>query len=138
MKDETEVLDLTTDEALISALTPKQLGEIELKPFSLLRQAIATDLCSGGGSSNFHNIVMTVWICTLNPRECLEARDDVMASRMRAFEWAEARGYSIMNFTPLIDAYKKLNDELTASTNVRLKGGNDGDAPKNDGGQLVP
>ncbi len=31
-----EEIEMTTEEALISALTPKQVGDIELQPFSLL------------------------------------------------------------------------------------------------------
>ena|SRR5258708_2131840 len=135
--NELEEIDMTTDEALISALTPKQVGDIELEPFSLLRQVIAIDLCRSS-SSNFFNAVMTVWICTLSPLEALKAHEDVARAQQSAFAWAEAQGYSIVNYKPLLDAYKRLNDELAASTKVRVRGGQDGNAPKNVGGQAVP
>jgi len=138
--DPNDVLEMSTDEAVLSALTPKKLEELELKPFSLLRQTIASDLSSSGGSSNFYNIVLTVWVCTLTPKECMEARDDVSGSRIKAFEWAESRGYSMGNsdsFKPLIDAYVRINRELMASIKIKTRNnGGDGDIPKNDGRQL--
>jgi hypothetical protein len=127
-------IEMSTDEALVSALTPKQVGDIELQPFSLLRQVIAIDLCRSS-SSNFFNAVMTVWVCTLRPLDALKAHEDVAQAQLSAFEWAEAQGYSITHYKPLLDAYKRLNDELAASTKARSRGGQDGDAPKNVGGQ---
>src|SRR5260370_39897326 len=131
---EGEEVEMTKEQALVSALTPKQVGDIELQPFSLLRQVIAIDLC-WGSSSNFFNAVMTFWVCTLKPLEALKVHEDVAQAQLRAFEWAEAQGYSIVNYQPLLDAYKRLNDELAASTKARARGGQDGDAPKNVGGQ---
>jgi hypothetical protein len=132
--NELEEIDMTTDEALISALTPKQVGDIELQPFSLARQAVAMALWRGQ-EAHFLNIVVTVWVCTLEPREALKALADITDSQMRALEWAEGLGYSITYYQPLLDAYKRLNDELAASSRVRLRGGEDGDAPKNAGGR---
>jgi hypothetical protein len=129
-----EEIDMTTDEALISALTPKAIGELELKSFSLMRQVISIDLCRTS-SSHFFNAIMTVWVCTLEPAEALKAHEDIPAAQLRAFEWAEALGYSIEHYKPLLDAYKRLNDELVASAKARVRGGQDGDAPKNVGGQ---
>jgi hypothetical protein len=130
-------IEMSTDEALVSALMPKQVGDIELQPFSLLRQVIAIDLCRSSGS-NFFNAVMTVWVCTLPPLDALKTHEDVAGAQLRAFEWAEAQGYSITHYKPLLDAYKRLNDELAASTKARSRGGQDGDAPKNVGGQPRP
>src|SRR5258705_1778170 len=129
-----EEIDMTTEQALVSALTPKQVGDIELQPFSLLRQVIAIDLCRSS-SSNFFNAVMTVWVCTLKPLEALKVHEDVAQAQLRAFEWAEAQGYSIVNYKVLLDAYKRLNDELAASTKARLRGGQDGDVPKKTTGE---
>src|SRR5260370_2636980 len=129
-----EEIDMTAEQALVSALTPKQVGDIELQPFSLLRQVIAIDL-GRGCSSNFFNAVSAVWVCTVKPLEALKVHEDVAQAQLRAFEWAEAQGYSIVNYQPLLDAYKRLNDELAASTKARARGGQDGDAPKNVGGQ---
>jgi hypothetical protein len=129
-----EDIEMTTDQALISALTPKQVGEITLEPFSLLRQVIAIDLCRSS-SSNFFNAVMTVWVCTLEPLEALKAHEDLAQAQLSAFEWAEAQGYSITHYQPLLDAYKRLNDEMAASTKARSRGGQDGDTPKNAGGR---
>jgi hypothetical protein len=127
-------IEMSTDEALVSALTPKQVGDIELQPFSLLRQVISIDLCRTS-SGHFFNAIMTVWVCTLEPVEALKAHEDIPAAQLRAFEWAEAQGYSIEHYQPLLDAYKRLNDELATSTKARARGGQDGDAPKNVGGQ---
>jgi hypothetical protein len=127
-------IEMSTDEALVSALTPKQVGDIELQPFSLLRQVIAIDLCRTS-SSNFFNAVMTVWVCTLSPIDALKVHENIAQAQLDAFEWAEAQGYSITHYNPLLDAYKRLNDELVASTKARARGGQDGDAPKKVGGQ---
>jgi hypothetical protein len=128
-------LDLSTDEALISAISEHPLEELKLEPFSLLRQSVATDLCDVGRGS-FFNAVMTVWVCTLRPKEALEAHADAIAAKIRAFEWAEGRGYSLVSCEPLIAAYKRLNDEWAAIAKVHLKPGSNGDAPDpNAGGQ---
>jgi hypothetical protein len=127
-------IEMSTDEALISALSPKRLGEIELQPFSLLRQVISIDLC-GSSTSHFFNAIMTVWVCTLQPQEALKAHQDIAGAQVQAFEWAEAHGYSISNYEGLLDAYARLNKELVASTKARTKEGADGDAPKNAGGR---
>jgi hypothetical protein len=131
-----EELDMTTDEALISALTPKQVGELELEPFSLMRQVIAVDLCRRS-SSVFFNAIMTVWVCTLKPAEALAAHEDIPAAQLRAFEWAEAQGYSMTNYEPILEFYKRLNRELSAGAQVRITG-SDGETPKNDGGPAAP
>jgi len=127
-------IEMSTDEALISALTPKLVGDIELQPFSLARQAVAMALCQGQ-EAYFLNIVVTVWVCTLEPQEALKSLADITGAQMRACEWAEALGYSILHYEPIRNAYKRINDELAASTKARLRGGQDGDAPKNVGGQ---
>jgi hypothetical protein len=132
-----EDIEMTTDEALISALTPKQVGEITLEPFSLLRQVIALDLCRRS-SSVFFNAIMTVWVCTLKPLEALAAHEDIAAAQLRAFEWAEAQGYSMANYEPILEFYKRLNRELSTTTQVGVRGGSDGETPKNDGGPAVP
>jgi hypothetical protein len=137
MNDIEEAIDMTSDEALISALTPKQVGDIELEPFSLLRQVVAVDLCRAS-SDKFFNAVMTVWVCTLSPIDALKAHEDITGTQLRAFEWAEGQGYSITNYQPLLDAYKRLNDELAASTKARIRGHQDGDALKNAGGRPLP
>jgi hypothetical protein len=132
-----EDIEMTTEQALISALTPKQVGEITLEPFSLMRQVIALDLCRRS-SSVFFNAIMTVWVCTLKPSEALAAHEDIAAAQLRAFEWAEAQGYSMTNYEPILEFYKRLNRELSTTTQVGIRGGNDGDAPKNDGGPAAP
>jgi hypothetical protein len=132
-----EDIEMTTDEALISALTPKQVGEITLEPFSLLRQVIALDLCRKS-SSVFFNAIMTVWVCTLKPAEALAVHEDISAAQLRAFEWAEAQGYSMTNYEPVLNFYRQLNREFSAGTQVRVRGLGDGEAPKNDGGPAAP
>jgi len=132
---ENDVLDEieSTDEAALSALTPKVLGEIKLFPYSLMRQAIASDLCGPQGVS-FFNAVVTVWVCTLTPEEALTAHSNPVTAKQEAFEWAEKQGYSFENFKPVLDLYRKLNLEINASTKARSKAG-ENETTKNDGGQ---
>ena len=129
-----EDIEMTSDEALISALEPKQLGEIELEPVSLMRQVIASDL-RRSGESHFFNAIVTVWVCTLSAREALKAHADIAQAQIDAFTWAEAQGYSLLNYEPILRAYKLINNELAASTRARVRGGEDGQTPKNVGGQ---
>ena len=132
---EDEELEMSTDKAVISALTPKKLdGELELEPFSVMRQAVAMNLCGPGGA-NFFNIVMTVWLCTLKEPEALRANSDIDKSRLAAFNWAEGRGYSLANLEPLLEVYRRLNRELDAAFRAYVRTNGDGDAPKNAGGQ---
>jgi hypothetical protein len=132
-----EDIEMTSDEVLISALTPKQVGDLKLEPFSLMRQVIALDLCRRS-SSVFFNAIMTVWVCTLKPSEALAAHEDIPAAQLRAFEWAEAQGYSMTNYEPILEFYKRLNRELSTTTQVGVRGGSDGETPKNDGGPAAP
>ena len=136
MIEQDEELDMTTEQALVSALTPKRLEELELKPYSLGRQLLAEKLTKTGAV--FFNVIQTVWTCTLEPIEALRALDDIEASQLRAIEWAEAQGYSLLNYKPLFDIWRRLNRELEASANARVRSGSDGDAPKNDGGPAAP
>jgi hypothetical protein len=136
MSEDTETLDLTTDEALLSSLAEHELEELKLEPFSLLRQTIATDLCDRTPGS-FFNAVITVWVCTLSPKEALKAHADMDTARIQAFEWAEARGYSLFNYQPLIEAYGRLEKEFAASARAHVKqeASGNGEADPNAGGQ---
>jgi len=130
-----ENLEMDTDEAVISALTPKQLEDgLELEPFSVVRQAVAMNLCGPGGA-NFFNIVMTVWPCTLSELEVLRANKDIEGSQLAASKWAESRGYSLANLEPLLEVYRRLNRELDAAFRAYVRTNGEGDAPKNAGGQ---
>jgi len=136
MSEDTETLDLTTDEALLSSLSEHRLEELELQPYSLLRQSVAGALC-GRSNGGLFNAVITVWVCTLREREALEAYDDLVASRIKAFQWGEGRGYSVLNWKPVLDIYVRLIDELKAATQARVKhaANTNGDELPNDGGQ---
>jgi hypothetical protein len=127
-------IEMSTEEALISALTPKRVDDIELQPFSLARQTVVIALCQGQ-EAHFLNTVVTVWVCTLEPREALKTLADITGAQLRACEWAEGLGYSMLDYDPIRDAYKRINAELVASTKARARGGQDGDAPKNVGGR---
>jgi hypothetical protein len=132
-----DVLDLTTDEALLSSLAEHNLEEIKLEPFSLLRQAVSTDLC-GKDPGSFFNMVLTVWVCTLSPKEVISAYEDMTQARIKAFEWAEKRGYSLLNFKPLVDARDRINREFAAATRAHVKPSADtgnGEEIPNAGGQ---
>jgi hypothetical protein len=135
--NDTEELEMTTDQALISALQVKKVGELELQPFSLMRQLFSVDLCRKSRNRIF-DAVVTVWTCTLSEAEVLEAWEDIPQARLRAFDWAELQGYSIMNYEPLLAVYARLNRELMASAGARIKGGLSEDGAKNDGGPAAP
>lgn len=132
-----EEIDLTTDEALMSSLAEHRLeGELKLQPYSLARQAVATGLI-GASKTGLYNAVMTVWTCTLSEKEALEAHEDLPTSRLKAFKWAEARGYSMVNWEPVIDMYVRLLNEISAATQVKAKSpeGANGETHPNAGGQ---
>jgi hypothetical protein len=131
MSDE---LDLTTDESLLSSISEHTLEELKLQPFSLLRQAVATDLCDLGGG-NFFNAIITVWICTLNPAEVLKAHSDQIGAKIKAFEWAESCGYSLLNCDPLLKAYSRLTAEWASISGVRVKSEGNSEVDPNVGGQ---
>jgi hypothetical protein len=130
----TEILEeiQTTDEAFLSASVPKFLDGIKLQPLSLMRQTIGMEL-SGPDSSAFFDAVCKIWLCTLDPAKCLKAREDRDQARMDAFAWAEAHGFTLRNYKPVLDIYRKLNAEIEASTEARPET-LDGDPPKNSGG----
>jgi hypothetical protein len=123
---------MTTDEALISALSLKRLGEIELQPFSLMRQVIAVRL--GRSDDNFFNAVVTVWVCTLSDTETLERTEDATKARLAAFAWGQEQGYSLLNYKPVMDLYAQLNRELEVSAKVAIAGG-DNSEKKTAGGR---
>ena len=135
MSEETETLDLTTDEALLSSLAEHELEELKLEPFSLLRQTIAIDLCDRIAGT-FFNRLMTVWVCTLSPKEALRAHADADEAKLKAFAWAEERGYSLSSSKALDDAYDRLEKEFAASARAHIKdAGDNGEADPNAGGQ---
>jgi len=136
MIEQDEDLDMTTEQALVSALTPKRLEELELRPYSLGRQLLAEKLSKTG--AGYFNVIQMVWTCTLEPIDALRALDDIEGSQLRAIEWAEAQGYSLLYYKPLLDIWRRLNRELEASVNARVRGGSDGETPKNDGGPAAP
>jgi len=122
----------TTDEAFLSASTPKYLDGIKLEPLSLMRQTIGMEL-SGPESSAFFDAICKIWLCTQEPRKCLATRIDRDEARIQAFAWAESRGFSLRNYKPVLDIYRQLNAEIEASTEARVET-SDGDPPKNSGG----
>lgn len=125
---------LTTDEAIASALTIKNFADLELKPFSLMRQVVALELF-GPRSGHYFNAIMTVWLCTLEPAEVLKARANVEKAQSQAFAWAEKYGMSIVNLEPVLKLYDQLDKELAASTRVISKDGDKEVSSKNDGGR---
>jgi len=133
MSEDTETLDLTTDEALLSSLAVHELGELKLEPFSLLRQTIAIDLCDR--TPGFFNRLMTVWVCTLSPKDALKAHADSEDAKLKAFSWAEGRGYSLSNASELDAAYDRLEKEFAASANAHIRSGGNGEADPNVGGR---
>jgi hypothetical protein len=116
-----EELEMSTDEALVSALTPKQVGDIELEPYGLMRQFIAQHLCEK--NSFYVKCVVTVWLCTLSETEVLKADEDPTQAKKDAFAWGDTQRYSQLNFEGLLDTYKRLTDEVAASYRASLRDG---------------
>jgi hypothetical protein len=121
------------DQAFLSAITPKEVNGVELEPFSLMRQAIAIEIAGLNTESAFFEAVIRVWVCTLKPLDCIKAKRNRDQAVLDAFAWAEKQGFN-ENAKPLIDLYKRINDELQHSTNARSD--NEGEPPDpNSGGQ---
>lgn len=128
---EKEISD--TDDAYLSAMQPKSLVGVELKPFSLMRQTIVNELTINGRTV-FFDAVHTIWVCTLEPEAAIKALSDKPKATIAAFEWAEQHGISVQNSKGLIDLYKRINAEIAQVTNVRSD--DDGDEPPKNGGGL--
>jgi hypothetical protein len=127
-----------TNDAFMSASTPKYLEELKLEPYTLMRQAVGMEL-AGPGASIFVDALMRVWCCTQDEEACLDAREDRRTARKAAFKWGEARGYSPSiekRWQPLMDIKAKLDAEIEASLAARLAPGDGNGAPtKNSIGQ---
>jgi hypothetical protein len=136
---ETPEVDLSTDDAVLSALDEHKVGELVLEPYSLLRQTVAQDLrdpTPRDDAGYFFNAVVTVWICTLKPRDVLKAHSDSLKAKEEAFIWAEARGYSLFNWKPVVEAYNRMQREWYATSQAHIEHQSNGDAPDpNAGGQ---
>lgn len=134
----TEEIDMTTDESLLSSLSEHKVEELRLQPYSLMRQVIAADLCPIG-CGGFWRAVMNVWVCTISEDQALAEHEDIKSAKKHAFVWAESRGYNYLNYKPLMETYKRQQDELVASVSARVHEtlGSNGDAEEipNDGGQ---
>ena len=125
----------TTDDAFLSAVTPKEINGITLKPFSLMRQSISTEITGLDTETAFFEAVIRVWLCTLEPMECIKAKRNRDQAVIDAFAWAESQGISPQNGKPLMDLYRRINDEIRQSTNAVSE--NDSDPSPNAGGQPV-
>jgi hypothetical protein len=123
------------DQAFLSAVTPKEINGITLKPFSLMRQSISTEISGLDTETAFFEAVIRVWLCTLEPIDCIKAKRNRDQAVIDAFAWAEAQGISPQNGKPLMDLYKRINDEIRQSTNAVSE--NEGDRSPNAGGQPV-
>jgi hypothetical protein len=126
----------STDEAFVSTLSPKQFNGVTLKAFSLMRQTVSMELC-GPDSSAFFEAVIRVWVCTLEPEQVLEERENRRQAQLRAFAWAEAQGVSMQNWQPLLNLYRRLTAEIDVSSQVRPETEEPADERKNSGGPPV-
>jgi hypothetical protein len=123
----------STDEAFISAMMPKNLDGVELKPYSLMRQVVAIEL-TGAAATALQEAIYVVWSCTLDPvvaMATLESKETKSQARLDAFAWAEQHGITIVNAAPILSIYRRLMNEIKASTRVR--DADEGIVPKNVG-----
>jgi hypothetical protein len=106
-----------TNDALASAVTPKDLNGLELKPFSLMRETAAIEIV-GSPAIEFRDAVIRIWLCTLEPKEVSRAMRDRIQADVDAFEWAEKHGVSWKDPKPIMDLYHRINGEITQSANA--------------------
>ena len=124
----------TADGAFLSAMEPKYLGELRLEPFSLMRQSVALSLgCSDKREDAFFDAIVMIWLCSLSEDEVLDAKIDKRKALKDAFKWGDSRGYSMVNYEPLLKLYTRLSAEIRQSINAVSSG--NGTEEKNDGGQ---
>src|ERR1700746_2625211 len=124
----------TPDGAFLSAIVPNRLEQTDLQPFSVMRQAVALSLgVSDKPEDGFFDAIIMVWLCTLGEDQVLAAKRDKQKAVKDAFHWAQARGYSMANFSPLLKIYQKIGAEIRKSADAVLS--DNGTAEKNSGGQ---
>lgn len=135
MNIEDELIE-TPDGAFMSAIVPNRVGELELHPFSLMRQAVAISLgVTDKSEDGFFDAVLMVWLCTLDEDQVLAAKRNKDKAIKDAFAWAQSRGYSMANCRPLLVIYTKIAAEIRKSVDAVLS--TNGTPEKNSGGQPV-
>jgi hypothetical protein len=123
----------STDEAFLSAMTPKTLDGVNLHAYSLMRQVVAIEL-TGAGSTALQEAIFIVWVCTLDPAAALQtlgSKESKTQAQLDAFAWAEQHGVTIINAGPILTIYRRLMGELKVSSKVRTA--DEEPLPKNDG-----
>jgi hypothetical protein len=109
----------TANDAFDSAITPKELNGIELKPFSLLRKNVAYQLGITGEPENiFFDSVIIAWLMSQSDREVAQALRDKEKAIVAAFAWAEERGFHKDKNRTLIELLKRIMRELNKSTDI--------------------
>jgi hypothetical protein len=131
----TQEMIQNADEAYLSALTPKVIAGKELEPFSLMRQTVAMEIV-GQEASQFFDAVVKIWLCTLDERTVIRQRRDRDQAGIDACAWAQKLGFSFINWKPLLDVYRVLQDEIRITTEVE-QDGNHEPAPKELGEPLA-
>lgn len=124
----------STDDAFVSAITPKNFGEIALAPYSLMRQMAAVEIC-GDNPHPITAVIVHIWVCTRDDKEVSKARLNRVDALSEAFSWAEANGVKHPGapaMHELINLYNRIDAELHAST--QLMPADNGREPKNAGG----
>jgi hypothetical protein len=126
----------SADDAFLSASVPKTLNGVELLHYSLMRQAAALEITGLNVETAFMEAVIRIWLCTLEHKAVFAAMRDKAKAMEDAFAWASKQGFSFENWAPLRDLYKRINDEIRQSTNVRADGDTE-ETPKKTGEQPV-
>ncbi len=128
---------MTTDQAFQSAMTPNILGVDEngkpriLYPFSLRRKTLYGELMGTAGSP-MHRAIIMAWVCSRTGYELFIATLDRAQAQDDAYVWAEKNGVTYEEPSAVIQIYKKINDELFASSQVQED--NKGPESPNSGG----
>lgn len=124
----------TANDAFNSAITPKELDGIELQPFSLLRKNVAYQLGITGETENiFFDAVIITWLMSLPDEEVAQCLRNKNKATVRAFAWAEEKGFHRDNHRPLVSLLNRVMAELNRSIDVE-PAIDDGTDSKNGGG----
>src|SRR5215470_6568534 len=112
MNTDSELIE-TSDGAFLSASSPNRLKEVELYPFSLMRQsaALALGLDKTEDGDHFWNAIIMIWLCTQDEDDCIWAKQNKKAAIKKAFAWGDSEGYSLINFEPVLQIHIKINSE---------------------------
>ncbi len=120
------------DRALLSALTPKKINGIELRPYNYVRQQASVMMgLRWRPAARMHDAAIDVWLCTQDDLAVLaltESDETLRKAKLDAFAWADAQGYTLLDCEELMELHNKITKEIVDSTRARVKQNGNGAA----------